>query len=143
MFPISCLEISPEIIEQLVEIVNGRVESHGAPGIFATLFQGDQIFLEQGVGVRATSGSVRGGGSEQGIDFSFGKVFRQGLWQAWAVEQQGRVIIANALAKQEAVELTERGQPARGGAGRQPLVMQMGEIGQERAVVGARDGVTA
>jgi len=58
MFPISCLEISPEIIEQLVEIVNGRVESHGAPGIFATLFQGDQIFLEQGVGVRATSGSV-------------------------------------------------------------------------------------
>ena len=52
------VEISPDSILKLEEIPRARVESGGTPGIFATLFQGDQIFLEKGVGVRATGGSV-------------------------------------------------------------------------------------
>ena len=52
------VEISPDSILKLEEIVTARVESSGTPGIFATLFQGAQIFLEKGVGVRATGGSV-------------------------------------------------------------------------------------
>jgi CubicO group peptidase (beta-lactamase class C family) len=52
------LEISPEITLKLEEIVRDRVASVGTPGIFATLFQGDRIFLEKGFGVRALTGTV-------------------------------------------------------------------------------------
>ena len=52
------VEISPDSILKLEEIIRARVESGGTPGIFATLFQSDQIFLEKGVGVRATRGAV-------------------------------------------------------------------------------------
>ena len=52
------VELTPDSILQLEEIVNVRVASHGTPGIFATLFQCDQILFEKGVGVRATGGSV-------------------------------------------------------------------------------------
>jgi len=52
------VEISPDSILKLEEMVKARVESSGTPGIFATLFQGDQIFLEKGVGVRAIGGRI-------------------------------------------------------------------------------------
>ena len=52
------VEISPDSILKLEEMVKARVESSGTPGIFATLFQGDQIFLEKGVGVRAIWGRI-------------------------------------------------------------------------------------
>ena len=58
MLPADRLKITPETIQQLEELVVARVDSKGSPGIFATLFQGDEIFLEKGVGVRATGSSV-------------------------------------------------------------------------------------
>ena len=58
MLPADRLKISPETIHQLEELVLARVHSEGTPGIFATLFQGDEIFLEKGAGVRATGSSV-------------------------------------------------------------------------------------
>ena len=58
MLPADRLTITPETIQQLEELVVARVDSKGTPGIFATLFQCDEIFLEKGVGVRATGSSV-------------------------------------------------------------------------------------
>ena len=58
MLPADRLKISPQAIQQLEELVVARVDSEGTPGIFATLFQGDEIFFEKGVGVRATGSSI-------------------------------------------------------------------------------------
>lgn len=58
MLPADRLTITPETIQQLEELVVARVDSKGTPGIFANLFQCDEIFLEKGVGVRATGSSV-------------------------------------------------------------------------------------
>lgn len=58
MSPADRLEISPATLAQLEEIVTARVESQGTPGIFATIFQGEQVFLEIGAGVRATGSRV-------------------------------------------------------------------------------------
>lgn len=54
----SPLNISPEVTLKLEEIVQERVTSIGTPGIFATLFQGDHILFEKGLGVRATEGTA-------------------------------------------------------------------------------------
>ena len=58
MSPVDRLSISPETIMELEKIVDARVESQGTPGVFATIFQGDQVLMEAGAGVRATGSSV-------------------------------------------------------------------------------------
>lgn len=58
MSPVARLEISPETITRLEEIVTMRVESQGTPGVFATLFQGDGIIYEKGAGVRRIGAEV-------------------------------------------------------------------------------------
>jgi CubicO group peptidase (beta-lactamase class C family) len=45
-------------VDQLEEIVVARVESQGTPGIYATLFQGDEVLFEKGFGVRVAGGAV-------------------------------------------------------------------------------------
>ena len=58
MSPVDRLVISPKTIMELERIITTRVDSQGTPGIFATIFQGDQVFLEMGTGVRATGSTV-------------------------------------------------------------------------------------
>ena len=58
MSPKERLEITPEIAENLVTIVNQRIESLGTPGIFATIFQGEQVLFEVGRGVRVAEGET-------------------------------------------------------------------------------------
>ena len=58
MSPVDLLSISPETIMELEKNVTARVESQGTPGVFATIFQGDHVFLEMGSGVRAVGSAV-------------------------------------------------------------------------------------
>jgi CubicO group peptidase (beta-lactamase class C family) len=58
MSPVDRLELNQETLLQLEAIVSARVESHGTPGIFATLFKGSDLYFERGLGVRATGGAV-------------------------------------------------------------------------------------
>ena len=58
MSPTERLEINAEIAQKLAAIVNQRVESLGTPGIFATIFQGDQVLFEAASGVRVAGGAV-------------------------------------------------------------------------------------
>ena len=58
MSPVDRLTIRPETIVGLEKIAATRVESRGTPGIFATIFQGDQVLMEAGAGVRAIGSSV-------------------------------------------------------------------------------------
>lgn len=58
MSPAERLEINAETAQKLVAIVNQRTESLGTPGIFATIFQGDQVLFEAASGVRVAGGAV-------------------------------------------------------------------------------------
>ncbi len=63
MFPATRIAISAETRRQLEELISARVESQGTPGIFATIFQGDQILLEMGAGAGTLASSIPDAGT--------------------------------------------------------------------------------